>query len=116
MMRPMANSISKRALLGVAGAALALFLTADVALVSANRADGAPAAGLFQAMQASARVAVDGSVRFVNDMRAVYQLSHLNEIVPQARESNPWPDESERERIFLCSESRPIKAPAKARI
>ncbi|MGH9815470.1 MAG: hypothetical protein ACRD5F_08200 [Candidatus Acidiferrales bacterium] len=112
----MANSISKRAVLGVAGAALALFLTADVALVSANRGDGAPAVGLFQAMQASARAAVDGSVRFVNDMRAVYRLSHLDEIVPQARESSPWPEESEREKLFLCSESRPLKAPAKARI
>lgn len=116
MMRRMANSISKRAVLGVAGAALALFLTADVALVSADRADGDAAGGLLHALQASARAAVDGSVRFVNDMRAVYQLSHLNEIVPQARESSAWPDEREREKLFLCSESRPLKAPAKARI
>jgi hypothetical protein len=113
----MANSVTRRAVLGMAGAILALFLVADGALVSAGRTDVAPATGLFQTIQASAQLAVEGGMRFANDMRALYQLAHLNEITPQP-EPTPaaWPQSAEREKLFLCSESRPTKAPAKATI
>ena len=117
MLKQLANSVSRRAVLGIAGAILSLVLAADGALVSAGRADVAPANGLFQAIQASAQVALDGSVRLANDMRALYQLTHLNEITPQPQPATvAWPGSVEREKLFLCSESRPMKAPAKATI
>jgi hypothetical protein len=117
MFKQMANSVSRRAVLGMAGAILALFLAADGALVSAGRTDAAPAAGLFQTVQASAQMALEGSVRFANDMRALYQLSHLNEITPQPEPATATrPQGVEREKLLLCSESRPMKAPAKATI
>jgi hypothetical protein len=62
-------------------------------------------------------MAIEGGVRFANDMRALYQLSHLNEITPQPQPATAaWPQGSQREKLFLCSESRPMKAPAKATI
>lgn len=112
-MRHIANASSKRALLGVAGMIVSLFL-ADGALVSASRNDGATPAGLVQAVQASAQVAFEGSLRFANDMRAVYQLTHLDEIVPQA--SEPQAPQSERANVVLCSESRPMNKAAKSSI
>lgn len=117
MLKQMANSVSRRAVLGMAGAILSLFLAADGALVTAGRTDVAPATGLFQAVQASALVALDGSVRFANDMRALYQLSRLQEITPQPVPATvAWPEGTQREKLLLCSESRPMKAPAKATI
>ncbi len=117
-MKRMANSVSKRAVLGLAGAVLSLLLIADGAQVSAGRIDVAPASGLLQTLQASAQVAFDGSVRFANDMRAFYQLAHLDELTPQAKTEAPaaWPEDAEREKFFVCSESRPMKAPAKTTI
>jgi hypothetical protein len=117
MLKQMAKSVSRRAVLGMAGAILALLLVADGALVSAGRTDVAPATGLFQAVQASAQIAIEGGVRFANDMRALYQLSHLNELTPQPQPArDAWPEDAQREKLFLCSESRPMKAPAKATI
>lgn len=117
MLKQMANSVSRRAVLGMAGGMLALFLAADGALVSAGRTDVAPATGLLQAVQASAQVAIEGSVRFANDMRALYQLTHLNELTPQpAAAVAEWPESTKRDKLFVCSESRPMKAPAKATI
>ena len=112
MMLRKANS--KRALLGMAGIVFSLFL-ADGALVSASRNDGASSAGLVQAVQASAQMAFEGSIRFANDMRAVYQLSHLDQIVPTASESQV-PARSERAKVLMCTEARPMKAAAKANI
>ncbi len=117
MLKQMANSVTRRAVLGMAGAILALFLVADGALVSAGRTDVAPATGLFQAVQASAQVAIEGGVRFANDMRALYQLSHLNELTPQTEPAAAaLPDAMARQKLYLCSESRPMKAAAKATI
>lgn len=104
-------------MLGVA-AVLSLFLIADGALVSAGRIEVAPATGVFQSVQASVQLALDGTARFANDMRALYQLSHLDEIAPAepSVESTAWPEDTQREKLFLCSESQPMKAPAKASI
>lgn len=117
MLKHMANAVSRRAVLGMAGALLALLLAADGALVSAGRTDVAPAAGLLQTVQASAQLALDRSVRFANDMHALYQLSRLRELAPQAQPAPvTWPEEAQREKLFLCSDSRPMKTPAKATI
>lgn len=117
MLKQMANAVSRRAVLGMAGAVLALFLAADGALVSAGRTNSAPVAGLLQAVQASAQLALEGTVRFANDMHALYQLSNLHQLAPQAQPAPAtWPAEAQREQLFLCSDSRPMKAPAKASI
>jgi hypothetical protein len=115
MWKQMAHAVSRRAVLGMAGAVLALFLAADSALVSTGRAAVVPAIGLLQAVQSSAQLALEGSVRFANDMHALYQLSHLDELTPQAPPAT-WPEDAQREKLFLCSEFRPMKAPAKATI
>jgi len=117
MLKQMANSVSRRAVLGMAGAVLSLFLAADGALVSAGRTDVAAATGLLQTVQATAQVAFEGGLRFANDMRALYQLAHLDEITPQPRSApTAWPADRQRDKLYLCSESRPMKASAKATI
>lgn len=117
MLTQMANTVSRRAVLGMAGAVLALFLAADGALVAAGRTDVAPATGLLQTVQASAQLVLAGSVRFANDMRALYQLSHLDELAPRTQPALvTWPEEAQREKLFLCLDSQPMKAPAKATI
>ena len=117
-MKRKANSSSGRATLAVA-AILSLFLAANGAMFSVSRASEASVAGVFQALQVSTQVVIDSSARFANDMLALYQLTHLDELTPKTEPAPApaaWPEIEERERLFLCSESRPMKAPAKATI
>lgn len=111
MIRQKANSVSRRALLGIAIAAFSLFLM-DGALVSANRGEGVAPVGLLQTVQSSATVALESSVQFVYDMQAVYKLTHLDDFVPAAGEGKL---QNERlGRLYLCSETKPTAAPAKS--
>lgn len=116
MMPQMANSGSRRTLLGVA-AILSLFLASDSVWVAAGRVDTPPAASWVQVVQAGALSVVDGGVRFANDMRALYQLGRLQELTPQAQNAPAsWPEAEDRDRLFLCSEAQPKQAPAKSTI
>ena len=110
MIQRMANAVSRRALLGVAGAVLSLLLV-DGALVSASRGEGTAPVGLLQTVHSGAQMAVDGSLRFLYDMQAVYHLTHLEEIVPATGKSEPRSEA--RSKLYLCSDARPAPAPAK---
>ena len=94
---------------------LALALT-DGALVPAGHSNQAASAGVVQALRAGILNAASGSARFANDMLALYQLGRLQELTPQEKAPAPWPETGERDRMFLCSESKVELPPAKSTI
>jgi hypothetical protein len=103
----------RKALLGAAGAMFSLALLADGALAPAGREEGNAAAGVVQAIQMSAQVVYEGGARFVGNMQTLYQLARLEELVPQAGGTTA-PRKNEKFRIFVCSETQPIRTAGQA--